>query len=489
MMELASYEHKTRPYRHQRRYLEVSRHRRAFALLSDMGTGKSKMLIDEMAIMLYERQLDAVLVTTAKGNYDTWPAEIKKHLPDDIPRMVHLWDGRDNIQTRSERRALCEGGVRDTHLRVLVMNIEALTASTKARTLARQFLSSSRKRMIVVDESTLIKGWETIRSRELVTLGRSAEFRRIATGNPTPNSPLDLWGQFEFLRAGGPPLLGFNSFYAFRARYSILGTQHIASGRTIQVPVEYRNLDELASVVAQHSFRVTKEECLDLPQKIYTMRRVELTKEQREIYESLRLVAVAELDALGATISSTMAIGVLTKLHQVICGQVLDDDGVPHEIPNNRLSALLDVVRESGRQTIVWSAYRLGLRAICRELRREFGGESVVEYHGSVSPADRSEAIRKFQSGAAHFFVATPHTGARGITLTAGKTVVYYSNTFNLEHRLQSEDRAHRIGQTESVNYVDLCAGGMDERVIRNLRAKISLSSAIMGDGPKTWLI
>lgn len=479
------YTFKTKPYEHQIEYLRQADGRSAFALLSDMGTGKSKMLIDEMSRLHMSDRLNAVLVTTAKGNYATWPDEIRLHMPDSVERTVHLWDGRDNIQGRAVRRQLLQAD----GLRILVMNIEALTSSSRAQAYVRQFMSGSKKRMIVVDESTLIKNQDAMRTRELCKLGRACEYRRIASGNPSPNSPLDLWGQFEFLRGAGQPLLGYSSFYSFRARYAVLETQYIAGNRSIQVPTEYRNLEELSEIVGRSSFRVRKEDCLDLPQKIYTLRPVDMTKDQARIYEEVRRVAVSTLNESGATISSAMVIGQLIKMHQVLCGQVLDDDGVPHEIPNNRLGAMLDVVRESGRQTIVWSAYRLGLQAIVRELQREFGAGCAVEYHGGVSPADRQEAIRRFQAGDAHFFVATPHAGARGITLTAAKTVVYYSNTFNLEHRVQSEDRAHRIGQTESVNYVDLSCGGLDARVIASLRKKIDLSSVIMGDGYQQWVV
>lgn len=478
------YQHKTRPYDHQRRYLRQSGLRDAYALLSDMGTGKTKMLLDEVAILHLDRRLDMVVITSAKGNYATWVEEIRKHLPDHIPRLVYLWDGRNNSRVRALHQEMTESRV----LRFLVINIEALSAGERGRSVVWAMLGSSTRRMMIVDESTLIKGHETVRCLTTVKMGRACEFRRIATGNPTPNSPLDLWGQFEFLRGSSMGLLGCSSYYTFRARYAIMQDVHIGNGRTRQVPVAFRNLDQLSEVVGQHSFRVRKEECLDLPPKVYQMRLVELSPEQIRIYHDLARMGVAQLDS-ETVLTVTMVMAQLVKMHQVLCGQVLDNEGIAHEIPNRRLEALLDVVAESGKQTIVWSSYRLGARAVSRELRKAFGPESVVEFHGGVSQDDRQLAIRKFQAGDAHFFVATPHTGGRGITLTAAKTVVYYSNSFNLEHRVQSEDRAHRIGQTGSVTYVDLCAGLLDEKIIKALREKIDLSSQIMRDGYRQWVV
>ena len=483
---MIEYRSRTKPYRHQMDYLRAAGDRRAFAVFSDMGTGKSKMIVDEVAGLHQQGLVDTVLITTSKGNYDTWPDEIRKHLDPGIEQMTVLWDGRDNMRSRELHRVFLEC----TDLRFLVVNIEALASSQRARIFVKRLLGTSKRRMTVVDESTLIKNHDAMRSRELVRLGCASEFRRIVTGNPTPNSPLDLWGQFEFLRGTGPGMLGFNSFYAFRARYAIMQSVNVGNHRTVQQPVAYRYTDELAERVAQHSFRVRKEECLDLPAKVYMpIRRVELTKDQSRIYEDMRKRAVAIINEAGDTVSVSQAIAVMIKLHQILCGQVMDDEGQSHHIPNNRIPAMLDVVRESGRQTIVWSAYRLGVSAIVAALQEEFGPTSVVQYHGGVGQDDRKLAIRRFQEGDAHFFVGTPHAGARGITLTAAKTVVYYSNTFNLEHRIQSEDRAHRIGQTDSVSYTDLCAGSLDMRLIESLRAKIDLSAAILRDGPREWLV
>lgn len=481
-----SYVPQTKPYKHQVDYLRQSVHRTAYALFAEMGTGKTKMILDEVGILDEEGLVDTVLVVSGKGNYLNWVGEIRTHFPRRLDPLVMTWDGSHTQRWRGLFREFLTERERP---RFFLVNVEAIAASPRAMTAVRQLLGTSKRRMVVIDESTLIKNHEAVLTINMCNLAKNSEYRRITTGNPTPNSPMDLWGQFEFL---GGSLLGHRSFYSFRARYAVLQDVHIGNGRTRKVMVAPKNLDELSQIVAQHSFRVTKDECLDLPPKIYQMRHVLMTDEQRRVYEEIKKFAMSELEREGQTrqVSSEVAIGQLSKMHQVLCGNVLDDDGNATPIANNRIDAMLEICAESGRQTIVWCAYQSNVRDCVAALKKEFGPTSTVEYYGPTSVQDRQEAIRKFQSGEAHFFVGTPHTAGKGITLTAAKTVIYYSNSYNLEHRVQSEDRAHRIGQTGSVNYVDLTIEGtLDEKIIKALRAKIDVSSQIMGDGWREWLI
>ena len=478
------YKMATKPYQHQIDYLKRSRWKAAYALFSDMGTGKTKMLLDEMGMLHAEELLDSVLITSGKGNYKTWVGEIRKHLHRDTDALVCVWDGADTVRSRMERQAF----LKDTpRLRILLVNIEGIASSDRCYTFVKQFLATSRRRMAVVDESTLIKNHEAVRTCRMQVLGHACEFRRIATGNPTPNSPLDLWGQFEFL---GGRLLGHSSFFSFRARYAVLSDVHIGNGRTRKVVVAHKNLDELNRVLAGHAYRVRKEDCLDLPPKVYQIREVEFHPQQRKMYQDMKKLALATLNEAGDQASSSMVVGQMSKMHQILCGQVIDDDGVVREVPTMRMEALLDTVRESGRQTIVWCAYRSNVRAVAHALREEFGPGCVSEFYGDTSSDARQRAIDDFQEGRTHFFVATPHTAGRGLTLTAAKTVVYYSNSYDLELRSQSEDRCHRIGQTESVTYVDLMVPGtLDGKIVEALRRKINVAAEILGDGYKEWLI
>ena len=483
------YVHKSQPYKHQVDYLRAAVGRHAFACYAEMGCGKSKMLIDEIAILRDRGQVDFVLVTTKKGNYRNWVQELRKHLPDRIRAVVHTWSGGDTMTSRRERREFL-ASLDDGRLRILLVNIEALAASRTAQNFAMQCYGKFRQRMTIVDESTLIKNPDAIRTRFMVKLASVSEYRRIATGNPTPNGTLDLWGQFLFLGQGScEQLLGFRSFFAFRARYCVMETKYIGASRTVQEVVSYRNTAEIRERVQRHSFRVRKEDCLDLPPKVYEPREVELTKEQREAYEEMRRTCVAELDDTE-TVTAAHVMAQMIKLQQIACGLVETDDGVMFQLPSNRLSELDEVIEESSGGMIIWCAFRANVQAVVEHLVKVHGRGQVVEYWGATRDQDRQTAIERFQSGEARFFVGTPHAGGMGLTLTAAKTVVYFSNTWDLELRAQSEDRAHRIGQTSSVTYVDLISPGtIDEKIVRALREKIDLATQIMGDRWREWVV
>jgi SNF2 family DNA or RNA helicase len=215
---------------------------------------------------------------------------------------------------------------------------------------------------------------------------------------------------------------------------------------------------------------------------------VELTDEQKKHYKSLKERAMAELD--GQLVSAPIVLTKLLRLHQLVCGSLTTDDGEVIPVESNRMKALMEVLDEASGKVIIWANYRFDIKAIEAQLQEEYGKKSVVSYYGDTSNEDRQEAVRRFQTDPdCRFFVGNPQTGGFGITLTAATTVVYYSNSYNLEHRLQSEDRAHRIGQKNAVTYVDLiCRKSVDEKIVKALRDKKQLSAQVLGDAWKEWL-
>jgi SNF2 family DNA or RNA helicase len=257
---------------------------------------------------------------------------------------------------------------------------------------------------------------------------------------------------------------------------------------SFQQIVGYRNLDELSSRLETFSYRVTKEEALDLPDKIYTTREVSLTDDQHRHYMSLKEAAIAVLED-GELVSAPAVMTQLLRLQQVLCGHLMSDDGELVEIPTNRLPALLETIEEMDGKVIIWSRFRYDIVAIVATLAKKYGADSVVSYFGDTSDEDRQTAVRRFQFEDARFFVANPQTAGYGLTLTAATNVIYYANDFNLETRIQSEDRAHRIGQKKSVTYVDLVTrNSIDEHIVRTLRAKIDLSAKTLGEEARKWL-
>jgi len=204
----------------------------------------------------------------------------------------------------------------------------------------------------------------------------------------------------------------------------------------------------------------------------------------------MKALALAQIG--GGLVSTVNALTQLMRLHQIVCGHVKLDDGTVTHLPSNRIKELLNVVEETDGKIIIWATYRPDIEAIKIALQKEYGMESVGTYYGDTDQDERQRVLRDFQDldKPLRFFVGNPSTGGYGLTLTAANTVVYYSNSFDLEKRLQSEDRAHRIGQTKNVTYIDLIAPGtVDEKIVKALRDKIDIATQVLGEEIKQWLI
>jgi len=475
------YPFKTRPYAHQREVWELSNKKDEFALFMDMGTGKSKVIIDTIAYLYDQGRIDSALIIAPKGTYQNWTRnEIPTHMPDHIVIKTAAWSAAPK---KEQAKDLEKIGFSSNDLRILVMNVEAFSTA-KGTKFAEHFMRVAGSCMMVIDESTTIKNPKAKRTKNLVRIGQHAKYRRILTGEPVTRSPLDLYAQFQFLN---PHLLGFSSFYTFRNRYAIMIDMK-AGTRAFKKIVGYQRLEELGDQIKPWSYRIKKEQCLDLPPKTYQYREVELTPEQKKVYKDLSDLAVSFLD--GKVLSVDTVLTQMLRLHQITCGHYKSDDDEIIQVPNNRLAELMQVLDEAPNKVIIWATYIEDIKAILSALKKEYGDESTVAYYGAVSQDDRNTAIDRFQKDdTCRFFVGNPQTGSMGITLTAADTVVYYSNSYNLEHRLQSEDRAHRIGQEKKVLYIDIiCPGTIDSKIVKALRDKKNIAQQVMGDEWKQWL-
>ena len=477
------YKFKTKPYEHQLEALEKSWAQKTYALFMEMGTGKSKVLVDNIAVLYDRGAIRGALIVAPKGVYKNWhDIEFPVHLPEHVDTTKVLWEPTQTKKKQAELDTLFDD---KGDLKILIMNIEAFS-TTKGLDFAHRFLNIFLgKALIGIDESTTIKNPTAKRTKNILTIGNLASYRRILTGSPVTKSPLDLYSQCEFL---DPYHLGHESYYSFRARYANMMKRNFG-GRQVQLVTSYRRLDELADKLEKFSYRVLKEDCLDLPPKVFTTRTVEMTPEQQEKYYTMKRAAVAEHD--GKIMSSATALTTLLRLHQITCGTFKADDDTLIHLKNNRLTALMDCLEETEGKVIIWATYREDIRKIVESLKKAYGEASTVEYHGGVDATLRQDHIAQFQDvkGPTRYFVGNPQTGGYGITLTAANTVIYYSNSYDLEKRLQSEDRAHRIGQTGSVTYVDLIAEKtIDEKIVKSLRDKIDIANEIMGEDLKDWI-
>jgi SNF2 family DNA or RNA helicase len=479
-----NYKFKTKPYAHQITALEKSWNKAHFAYFMEMGTGKSKVLIDNIAMLYDKGKINGALIVAPKGVYQNWfDIEIPNHMPTHIEKKMVLWKAsfmKGNEIVSKEVDALFETG---TDLHILVMNVEALSTKNGV-TFANKFLSCH-ETLMAIDESTTIKNPDAIRTRSIVQLGRSAKYRRILTGSPVTKSPLDLYKQCEFLNEG---LLDYTSYYAFKSRYSVLRTANFG-GRSVQIVVGYKNLDELSERIEQFSYRVLKEDCLDLPSYSFTKRIIQLSKEQQKIYQSMKQLALAQQN--GKLMTTATALVQLMRLHQITCGHFKSDDGTIQKIKNERLDALMDILSEVENKAVIWAHYKYDIEVIVEAIKKEYGPDSYVTYYGDTPSEIRQNNIKLFQdeNSKVRFLIGTPQTGGYGITLTAGNVMIYYSNGYDLEKRTQSEARINRAGQKRKMTYIDIIAEDtVDEKIVDALRKKIDIASKVMGEELKDWI-
>ena len=475
------YKFKTKPYQHQLNALARSWDKEYFAYFMEMGTGKSKVLVDNIAMLYDKGKINGALIIAPKGVVGTWyKDQLPTHMPDHVEHKAVLWQANINAKQQKKLDVLFETG-QDLH--ILVMNVEAFSTK-KGIEFAYKFLRCHNT-MMAIDESTTIKNPDAKRTKNICTLGPHAKYRRILTGSPITKSPLDLYKQCEFLST---ELLGHSSYYSFRTRYAIMKTANFG-GRSVQIVVGYRNLSELTDMLKVFSYRVLKDECLDLPKKTFMRRVVKLTKEQDHAYKQMSQLALAQFKGKLMTTATVMT--QLMRLHQITCGHFTADDGTIQDIKNNRLDDLSDLLDEVHGKVVIWAHYQYDVETIVERIKKEHGDNSVVTYYGLTPQDQRQGNIEKFQDkeGPVRFLVGTTATGGYGITLTAASTMIYYSNGYDLEKRQQSEARIDRIGQESPMTYIDLIAEDtIDDKIVVALRKKVNIASEIMGEELKDWI-
>ena len=475
------YKFKTKPYAHQLKALEMSWNKEVFAYFMEMGTGKSKVLLDNAAMLFDKGKINSVLIVAPKGVYKNWhDSEIPEHLPKHIDRNIVLWKA---MITKEQKSKLDSLFVQDfTKLQIFIMNVEALSTK-KGFDFAHQFLNV-RKALFAIDESTTIKNPGAKRTKNIISLSKLGKYRRILTGSPVTKSPLDLYKQCEFL---DPWLLGHQSYYTFRTRYAIMRSANF-NGRSVQIVVGYKHLDELSEKLKPFSYRVLKDDCLDLPPKTFMKRVIQLTPEQNKLYQQMKQLALAELNGKMTTTATVLT--QLMRLQQITCGHFKADDGSVQNIKNNRIDQLMELIDEVEGKAIIWAHWRHDIDTIVESIEDKYPG-SVVTYYGDTTTEDRQKAIKEMQDpeSKVRFLVGTPQTGGYGITLTGASTMIYYSNGYDLEKRKQSEARIDRIGQKKPMTYIDILAENtVDERIVKALRKKVNIATQIMGEELTEWI-
>jgi SNF2 family DNA or RNA helicase len=505
---------KTKPYAHQRDEWELSKDAAARAILWEQGTGKTKLIIDTARHLFDEGEIDGVLILAPNGVHDNWVVdELPAHLAGNDWDAFAYFSGK--ASTKWHQKALEE--LFEARFPWLCMSYEAFMTKRRkrkkgeaktptpprGRETAERFLRE-RRALYVCDESQRIKTPSAKRTKAIAASGKHAPYRRILSGTPVTNTPFDIYSQYRFLDWNFWKERGFARFEAFKTYFAIWETfvkldsgqfkrendctpeelSNVQPGRFSR-PAQFRNFQELHGYVMEIATRVKKEDVLDLPPKVYTKRRFDLSSEQKRVYKSLRDDCIAMLEN-GELVTTPLVVTQLLRLQQITCGYIHHDDcETVSRFPDNpRLAALKDTLEDVDGSGIIFARFREDIDQIVELL-----GEDAVRYDGQTSPEARQKARKDFQAGDVRWFVANPAAAATGLTLHKAATVVYYSNSFNLEHRLQSEDRAHRIGQERTVLYIDLVARGtVDSKIVTALRKKLNIASKITGDTLAKWL-
>ena len=470
--------YKTTPYEHQRNALNQSAEKTQWAYFMEMGTGKTKVTIDNMAYLFIQRKISAALIIAPKSVYTNWETEIEVHMPQVIKYKIYKW----NLDKPKDYFKFEES----KDLKIFLINVEALSTKRGFEGCV-EYLSKNKLNFVALDESTTIKNRSAKRTKNILALQKLSLVRRILTGSPITKSPLDLYTQCQFL---SPELLGFSSYLAFRNRYAEMTDIPVGSGRYISVPKYYKRLEELETKLKQFSTRIRKDECLDLKPKVRQKRYIELEGESKKIYDRLRTSALAIVE--DSTISFSNKLTEIIKLHQVCNGFSKDDEGQILELHKSKINALDEILEETDGKVIIWANYIYNIEEIIKFLENKYGKESVVSIYGAIDVQSRKKAVEKIQKDSkVRFLVGNPTTGGFGLTLTAVNTVIYFSNNYNLEVRKQSEDRAHRMGQKGTVVYIDIVAKNtLDEAIMKSLTSKGQIAAKTLGEEDlRDWLL
>lgn len=412
----------------------------------EMGTGKSRTAI-EMAVR--RRALDRcrrVLWFCPVSLKETIRQEILKHTGE----SAHVFDDKTE-----------EGRIPEAFWHVI--GIESMSASVRVICAAGSLAGD--KVMCIVDESSYIKGHRAARTRWITEVGRRCRYRLLLTGTPISQGIEDLFSQMRFL---DEKILGYRSFYSFAANHLEY------SDRFPGMVVRALNTEWVAAKIAPYVYQVTKEECLDLPGKLFSSRWFRMTSTQRYYYELAKAEVFEDILDDDPYLTQLAIFRLFNALQQITCGfwRRRLDDGTLDEIEfdeNPRQDFLLEIIAEipPDEKVIIWSKFRRDVRAIAGRL-----GDDAVTFYGGQTLSERDAAIREWRESK-RFFIATPDCGGHGLTLNEARYVIFYNNQFKYSSRLQAEDRNHRIGQQHAVTYIDVaCSQSIDERILNALAKK-----------------
>jgi SNF2 family DNA or RNA helicase len=467
---------------HQLDALNVSCYRQAFAYFMEMGLGKTALAIANFCILFLDNAIDAVLILAPKGAHKQWIAEeIPKHINPIIPLNMTLWSSGKYYMSDELKKV---GALNIFALNIDSVNTEAgrfaivqfmrlfgtkFDIETDKKGNRHYKMIQKGKLMMIVDESHQIGNWGTKRTTEIVDLGKLVQYKRILTGTPLATNLTNIWCQFMFL---DPKIIGINYLTAFKSHFCEVG------GYTGYEVVGEKNVEEFYTLIAPHSFRITKKECLDLPDKIYARKLYTLGNETRSHYENMKHAFMTQLNS-GEIVEALNALAALTRLQQICSGflpqknedgEVIGKDVFSYE----RSEVALDIVNQVEGPVIIWSRFIQDIVSLKHVFKEKYGHEVVT-----------IDEIDLFKRGQKRLAFLNPASGGVALNLQESgcQTMIYINNSFNLIHREQSEDRVHRMGMKGALTIFDIVADGtIDDKIAENLKAKRDLAKFVLDD-------
>lgn len=488
-MDIHDYPHTIRPFQHQIDHIHKHCESKSWGLLWEQGTAKTKPIIDTACYLYKKGEINRVLVVAPSGVERNWASdELPKHVPPEFALEIAVqvfYNSKKHTKKHKQeinRLFLFPG------LQILLVSYDA-AVTKEGKKMIMMYLQKGRC-LYVLDESHNIKSPAAKRTRSLLAQSKYAKYRRILTGTPISHGPFDLYSQLKFLNEDFWKINGIHTFAEYKAHFAEFYTRAQCMKDRGFDPgydklLRYKNLDELNEWLGAISDRVVKDDVLDLPPKLYSKRYFDMSKEQKVVYETLKEELMVQVG--DDWVIAELPIVKLLRFQQISCNYLPVGEEEPVHLiskTNPRLQVMEGIRDETFHPCIVWARFREDVNQLMDILPR------AVRYDGQVDDDQAERNKQAFQAGDAQWFVGTAQKGGPGLTLTQAKTVVYYSNSFKLIDRLQSEDRAHRAGMDEHpVNIIDIVGCDcVDEHIVTNLRDKRDIATIIQGDEWKDWI-
>lgn len=420
---------------HQKAAVEKVKPTRVSALFMDMGTGKSRTVIE--LVKLRANKIDHVVWVCPVSLKETVRYEILKHT-DCAENDIFIFDGKVTDATVPLDRMW------------YIVGIESLSSSDRVTMALNSIIT--KKTFVIMDESSYIKGHTAKRTRRITKLSRRARYRTILTGTPLSQGVVDLYSQMRFL---SPKILGYHSFYSFACNHLEYHPDYPG------LIVRAHNIPFIASKIKPYIYQCTKDECMSLPSKLYKRYCTYLSMDQENEYAAAKMRFLDEMtkaEEQDKEISCIVIFKLFTELQTICCGFIRQNE-TEMSLINPRLDTLLTVAHDipDGDKAIIWAKYIYAVKQITSALRKEFGEDSVAQYYGDLQPEKRDKEIEKFMNSA-KFLVATQSCAGHGLNLQFCHYQIFYANGFKYSERIQAEDRCHRHGQKRRVTYIDIHA-------------------------------